>query len=314
MDSFDCLVIVGPTASGKTALSLEVAERLEGEIVSMDSRQVYRRMDVGTAKATPEERRRVEHHGLDLVDPAERFSAGAFVRYVRPMLSEIRGRGRTPVLVGGTGFFLRALTHPIFQEPPLDPERRARLHARFVAMDTEALHRWLRELDPEAADRLRDWGGRQRILRALEVPLLTGRSLGWWQRNSPAAEEPLRPLVFVLDLPRELLFARIDRRVAEMVEQGLLEEVRALAQSGYDEHTPGLRAHGYQEIVPYLRGEIPLETALDEVRRATRAYAKRQQTWFRTQLPESATRLDARRPTAELADEIVRGWREAEPA
>lgn len=307
----DALALVGTTASGKTALSLAVAERLDAEIVSMDSRQVYRGMDIGTAKASAEERGRVPHHLIDVVDPGERFSAAEFARRARQLVGEIRARGRVPMLVGGTGFFLRALTHPIFREPPLDPRRRAALNAFLEALPTPELQRWLAALDPSGAGRLRDWGGRQRLLRALELPLLTGHTLGWWHRHAPPEHPPLRPLVFVLERGREEVDAAIDARVDAMVGASLLDEVRALMRAGFDEDAPGMRAHGYQEVVPYLRGEIPLQQALDEVKQATRAYAKRQRTWFRTQLPEGAVRLDGTRPLAALADTIARSWHAA---
>jgi tRNA dimethylallyltransferase len=308
---YEALALVGPTASGKTGLSLQVARLLPVEIVSMDSRQVYRGMDVGTAKVTPAERAAVPHHGIDVADPDERFNAGRFARLAREWIAQIRGRGRIPMLVGGTGFFLRALTHPIFREPEMEPERRQRLAAALDALETEELHRWLERLDPPTAERLRNWGGRQRLLRALELPLLTGRPLSWWHLHSPPEAPPLRPLVFVLDVPREQVDAAIDARVNSMVEAGLLDEVRRLVDQGHGEHSPGLRAHGYQEILPHLRGEIPLEQAFEDVRRATRAYARRQVTWFRNQLPEDAVWLDGTSTRAELADEIAHCWTDA---
>jgi tRNA dimethylallyltransferase len=303
---YEALALVGSTASGKTGLSLEVARRLPVELISMDSRQVYRGMDVGTAKVTPEERAAVPHHGIDLADPSERFTAGRFARMAREWSREIRERDRIPFLVGGTGFFLRALTHPIFREPELDPERRAEVARELDALDTEELHRRLEALDPPTAERLRTWGGRQRLLRALELPMLTGKPMSWWHANAPPEAPPIHPLVFVLDVPRERVDAAIDARVSGMVEAGLLDEVRGLVAAGHGAHSPGLRAHGYQEILPYLRGEIPLEQALDEVRRATRAYSRRQRTWFRNQLPADAVWLDGTRPRAELAEEIAR--------
>jgi tRNA dimethylallyltransferase len=308
---YGALAIVGPTASGKTGVSLEVARRLPVEIISMDSRSVYRGMDIGTAKPTPEERAEVPHHGLDIADPGERFSAGQFARYARARMEEIRARGRIPLLVGGTGFFLRALTHPIFRQPEIEPARRAVLQAWLEALETEELHRWLRQLDPPTAERLRSWGGRQRLLRALELPLLTGRSLSWWHRNSPPEAPPVRVRVFVLEPPRGTVDAAIDGRVDRMVGAGLLDEVARLVAQGYDEHSPGMRAHGYQEVIPYLRGEIGLGAVLEAVRRATRAYARRQLTWFRGQLADDAVWLDATHPPAELAEGIVTGWNEA---
>lgn len=280
----------------------------------MDSRQVYRGMEIGTAKITAAERAEIPHHGIDLVDPAERFGAGEFARLARRWIAEIHARGRTPMLVGGTGFFLRALTHPIFREPELDRERRKRLFAALQGRHTAELLRWLDRLDPPVAERLHTWGGRQRMLRALELPLLTGRPLSWWHRHAPPAEEPLRPLVFVLDVPRQELDAAIDRRVDEMLEAGLLAEVRRLLDAGYDERSPGMRAHGYQEVLPHLRGEISLDEALDRVRRATRAYARRQLTWFRNQLPPGAVWLDATRPREELAEEVADRWTAAATA
>ena len=303
----DALAIVGPTGSGKTALSIEVARRLDGEVISMDSRAVYRGMDVGTAKPAVEERGGIPHWGIDVAEPSERFNAARWAAYAREKIAEIRARGRVPMLVGGTGFFLRALTHPIFQEPELDADRRARLHRWMERQSDQELHRWLAALDPESAGRLRGWGGRQRLLRSLEVPLLTGRTLPWWQRHSPPVDAPMPVLPFVLQVPREPLFAGINRRVTEMAEAGLLDEVRGLI-ARYGEDAPGLNAHGYAELIPYFRGERTLEEALDLVRKNTRDYTRRQLTWFRGQLPEGAVWLDATRPRAELADEIVRVW------
>lgn len=304
----EALAIVGPTATGKTALSVEVARRLGGEVVSMDSRAVYRGMDVGTAKPAPEERGEVPHHGIDLVEPDVRFSAGDFARYARVEIAEIRGRGRVPLLVGGTGFFLRALTHPIFREPEMDPVARARLLAELEPLDDAALLDRLRGADPPAAERLSTWGGRQRILRALEVALLTGKPLAWWHAHSPPEAPPVSVLPFVLEVPRDLLLQRVDDRVTEMAEAGLVEEVRRLVER-YGEDAPGLNAHGYAELIPCLRGERSLEEALELVRKNTRAYTKRQLTWFRRQLPEGAVWLDATRPREELAEEIVERWR-----
>jgi tRNA dimethylallyltransferase len=300
------VAIVGPTASGKTALSIELACRLGGEIVSMDSRQVYRGMDVGTAKATPAQRAMVPHFGLDLVDPGERFSAGEFERRARDWIAEIEARGHLPVLVGGTGFFLRALTHPIFSEPPVDHARREALRAWLARLDGEALHAWLARLDPAAGERLREWGGRQRLVRALEVPLLTGRTLAWWHRNTPAEAPPVDVSVFVLDLPRSRLDAAIDARVGAMVESGLIAEVAALLRSGFGEGQAGMNATGYAELIPALRTGAPIEPALVLVRKHTRAYARRQLTWFRHQLPADAVWLDGTRPQAELVEEIAR--------
>lgn len=272
----------------------------------MDSRQLYRGMDIGTAKASAKQRAAVPHHGLDLVDPGERFSAGRFARYARARIAEILARGRVPLLVGGTGFFLRALTNPIFRQPELEPERRARLQELLEHLTTPGLERWLAALDPSAAQRLQQGGGRQRLIRALEMPLLTGRSLSWWHANSPPEAEPLLPLVCVLEVPPAQLAAAIDERAAGMLGAGLVQEVQGLLASGIAPGEPGMNATGYIELVSYLAGERTLGEALDRIRANTRAYARRQRTWFRTQLPAGAIRLDATRPRAELAEEIVR--------
>jgi tRNA dimethylallyltransferase len=301
------LAIVGPTASGKTALSIAVARRLDGEIISMDSRSVFRGMDIGTAKPTPEEQGGIPHWGIDLAEPSERFNAARWADYARDKIADIRARGRVPMLVGGTGFFLRALTHPIFQEPELDADRRKRLHAWMDGQPDAELHRWVAALDPASGERLRTWGGRQRLMRALEVPLLTGRTLPWWHRNAPPVDAPVPVLPFVLDVPKERLYPAIDRRVTEMVEAGLVDEVRGLVER-YGEHAPGLNAHAYIELFPYFRGERTLDEALDLARKNTRDYTRRQLTWFRKQLPEAAVWLDATRPRAALVEEIVAGW------
>lgn len=304
----DGIAIVGPTASGKTPLSIAVAERIGGEIISMDSRQVYRGMDIGTAKATAEEVARIPHFGIDLIDPNQRYNAGRFASDARAWIDEIKARDHVPVLVGGTGFFLRALTHPMFEEPELDPQRKEAFKRYFAQFSREELLRWLRGLDEVAARRMLSEGGRQRLARAVEVALLTGIPLSRWhqgQQPPPA----MNFATFVLDLPRDVLYERINRRVEMMVDAGLVDEVRSLLAAGYDEHSPGLNATGYIELLPYLRGAIPLADATDAIKRHSRGYARRQITWFRHQLPPDAVRLDGTRPLQELADEITQRYR-----
>ena len=304
------LALTGPTTSGKTALGLALARRLGGEIVSMDSRQVYRGMDLGTDKVTAEERRGVPHFGLDLVDPDETYSAGRFARDVRRWIPDIEARGHVPLLVGGTGFFLKAVLEPIFRQPPLDPGRRHALRRHLDGLPVETLGRWVRRLDPERAE-LAVQGGRQRLSRTLEVALLTGRPLSWWHRAAPADGPAIPCLVVCLELPREELDRRIDARVSRMVERGFLDEVRGLLERGYGPDAPGMTGTGYREVAAALAGEMPLEAALDEMRRQTRRYARRQLTWFRNQLPADALRLDARGDRAELLERIEGAWRSA---
>lgn len=305
------LVITGPTASGKTELSISVARRLGGEIISMDSRQVYRGMDIGTAKASPEQRTAVPHHGLDLVDPGERFSAGRFARYARQTISEIRDRGKVPILVGGTGFFLRALTNPIFREPEMDPLRRQALQDYLDQLDTDLLLDWLGLLDPPLAARFTQSGGgagRQRLHRGIEIALLTGRPLSWWQKHGPPEAPPLLARVYVVSPPREQLYAAIDRRVGEMLDRGLLDEVRALRARGFSPSDPGMSATGYVELLPVLNGEASLQGAADRIRRNTRAYARRQLTWLRHQLPAGSIWLDTSAGRAGMVERIVEDW------
>ncbi len=285
------LAIVGPTASGKTSLSLDVGRALDGEVVSMDSRQIYRGMDIGTGKVTLRERALLPHHGLDLLDPDERYSAGRFARDARGWIRDIRGRSRVPLLVGGTGFFLRALTEPMFSEPSLEPDRLEALREHLNEMSADGLRRWAEALDPEGTGEGGE-GGKHRLTRKIEVALLTGRPLSWWHRVKEASEEPLEGVVVLLDLPRELLHRRINARVGRMVEEGLVKEVESLLEAGYGSEDPGMTGSGYREIVQYLRGEMGLEEATERIRTSHRQYARRQATWFRHQLPDHAVTLN----------------------
>ncbi len=291
------VAITGATASGKTDLSLALARLMPVEIVSMDSRQVYRGMDIGTDKVDRAGREAVPHHGLDLVDPHERYSAGRFARDARRWIVDIESRGSLPLLVGGTGFFLRSLMEPIFREPELDRERREVLRAWLGGRSAEELARMVRRLDPERAE-LAVQGGPQRMGRAIEVALLTGVPLSVWHREAPPDGEGVPGVVLVLDLPREEMDRRIDDRVGRMVDRGLVDEVRRLLDAGAADDAPGMTGTGYREISAFLRGETTLDGAMDEIRRQTRRYARRQVTWFRHQLPDSAVRIDATLPLA----------------
>ena len=296
-------VITGATATGKTAAAVALARLMDGEVISMDSRQVYAGMDIGTAKPTLAERRGVPHHGFDVVAPHERYSAGRFARDARQWIAEIRARNRTPILAGGTGFFLRALTEPLFEEPLMDTDRRERLKAWLAGWPVDELARWADALERagvmDAAP-----GDRQRLARRIEVALLTGRPLSQWQREA-AAREPGLPLrVFVLDVPVEILDERIDARVHDMIAAGLVEEVEALAARGMRAGAPGMSATGYSEILDHLAGGSTIEEAVARIQLATRQYARRQRTWLRGQLP-AAVRLDATRAPGEVAADII---------
>lgn len=301
------LALVGPTASGKTALSLVLAPLLDGEIISMDSRQVYRGLDIGTAKPGPWERATIPHRGLDLVDPWERYSAGRFGRDARRWIAEIRARGRTPILVGGTGFFLRALLTPIFREPELDPARREALRRALSGLSPRELGRWVGVLDP-ARREVAVAGGRQRMVRTLEVALLTGRPLSWWHRTAEPDGDPVPLAVVSLEAPAEWLASRIERRARAMVEEGLVEEVTRLLAAGVAPEAPGMSATGYRETLSHLRGEVDREGLVEAVALATRGYARRQRTWFRNQLPADTLRLDGTLPAEVLADRVRSFW------
>jgi tRNA dimethylallyltransferase len=298
-------VLVGPTAVGKTAVAVALAAHWPLEVISADSRQVYRRLDIGTAKPTRKERARVTHHGVDLVEPGERYSAGHFARDAVKWLEEIRGRRNLPVVVGGTGLYVRALSEGLFAEPPLDPAKRRSLDAWTARLEPIELLRWASRLDPGFRG-----GGRQRAARAIEVALLSGRPLSYWQQAA-RARGALDPWYIVLTAPRPVLHQRIARRADEMVRRGLIEEVAAVLAEGHDPRAPGFDGIGIREAVEYLHGERLRESVAEAIATGTRQYAKRQQTWFRHQLARTAVTLDATRAPEKLACEIAELWEKA---
>jgi len=305
-------VLVGPTAVGKTAVVAALAALVPLTVLSADARQVYRGLDVGTAKPDAELRRRVPHLGLDLIAPGERYSAGRFARDAAGWLAETRAAGRLPVVVGGTGFYIRALADGLFREPSLEPERRERLRAWTAALTVPELARWAGRLDRRYAG-----GGRQRAARAVEVALLTGRALSWWQREARETGV-MRPWYIHLTVPRETLHRRIAERVDRMLASGLVAEVERTLAAGVAATAPGLDGVGYREVVAVWHGRAPAAGLRDAIVIATRQYAKRQETWFRHQLrhqtsdvrhqnPEVWT-LDAGRDPGELAELIFERW------
>jgi tRNA dimethylallyltransferase len=301
------VVITGPTGSGKTELTVVVAEAIGGAIVSADSRQVYREMEIGTAKPSASLRARVRHFGLDLLEPNESYSAGRFARDAWKWIGQIERDGDVPIIAGGTGFFIRALLDPLGPEPALGGGRRDALRSFLSRLDPDELRRWLVRLDPDRASQLADEGGRQRLARSLEVTLLSGRPHSHWLQLPPPTAPLQDARIFCLELPRDELYRRIDARFERMMAAGLLEEVRHLVER-YGTDAPGLDSVGYAELARHLRGECSLEQAEAEAKRNTRRFAKRQLTWFRHQLPEDAIRLDAMRPVAELADAVATAW------
>ena len=306
-------VLVGPTAVGKTAVAAAWAEREPVTVISADARQVYRNLDIGTAKPDRELLARVPTLGLDLILPGERYSAGRFARDAAEWLDQIQADGRQPVVVGGTGLYVRALTDGLFQQPPLDPARRARLRAWTEGVPAAQLAHWAARLDRRYAG-----GGRQRAARAVEIALLTGRGLTWWQEHARASGA-MRPWYIHLTLPRAALRRRIAERVDAMLAAGLVAEVRRALTAGAPRSGPGLDGVGYPEVVAMLEGRLPESGLREAIFIATRRYAKRQETWFRHQLrgereAGSGTvdvwTLDASEPPQDLADQVVARWRE----
>ena len=295
-------VIVGATAVGKTAVALALSAHWPLEVISADSRQVYRRLDIGTAKATPKERARVAHHGLDVVEPGTRYSAGRFAHDAAGWIAAVRDRARLPVVVGGTGLYVRALAEGLFREPELDPARRRSLDAFAARLEPLELLRWAGRLDPGFRG-----GGRQRAARAIEVALLTGHPLTHWQEAARSGGA-IRPWYVALTLPRPVLHQRIARRAEEMVRRGVIEEVAAVLAEGHPPAAPGLDGIGIREAVEYLHGRRARESVAEAIAVSTRQYAKRQETWFRHQLAGDVVSLDATRPPEKLAAEIARLW------
>jgi len=276
----DCLFVVGPTAAGKSAVGLALAELIGGEIISLDSMAIYRGMDIGTAKPTQEERQRVPHHLIDIIDPWDDYSVARYLSDAARCLEQIRQRGKVPVFVGGTPMYLKAVLRGLFEGPEADWDFRQ--HWRLLAEGNPPgfLHAELTKIDPVSAAKLHphDW---RRLIRALEVYHKTGRPLSQWQLQFEAPRQEAMGRVVVLDWPRDVLYRRIDARVDAMFEQGLVAEVRRLAS-----HPKGLgrtarQALGYREVLEYLSGTTDLKQTIELVKTRTRQFAKRQLTWFR---------------------------------
>ena len=277
---YPAIAIVGATASGKTALATALSERFRGEIVSCDALQVYRGMDIGTAKPSREEQERIPHHMLDLRDPQDDFSAGDYMRLGRGVLRGIRERGRIPILAGGTGFYLRALIDGLFQGPGRSEELRRRLGGIVARRGPESIHRALQRIDPEGAARITP-ADAERNIRAYEVFLLTGRPMSWWQSRPKDRLIGFRWLKLGIQWPRPDLYARIDHRVEGMIRSGFVAEVQAL-MAAHSRNSHAFKAIGYRQIADYLEGKWNLEQAVSDIQRESRRYAKRQITWFRT--------------------------------
>ncbi len=272
------VTIVGPTAAGKTALSIELAGRLDGEIVSADSRQIYRYMDIGTAKATPEERARIPHHLIDVVDPDQVLTLAEYQALAYRAIEEIAARGKLPLLVGGTGQYVAAVVDGWrIPEVAPQPELRAELERVADERGSEALHGRLAELDPVAAAKI-DHRNVRRVIRALEVCLTTGQPISELQRKTPP---PYRVTQIGVTRERAALYERIDRRVDAMVAAGLVDEVAGLVARGYGWELPAMSGLGYRQIGQYFDGEVSLDEAIGLIKRGTRRFTQQQYNWFR---------------------------------
>ena len=298
MDDADVRVIVGPTAAGKSAIAMALAARDRSVIISADSRQIYRGFDIGTAKPTVAERSTTEHRGIDVVDPTQRYSAAAWADLASISIEEARIAGSFPLVVGGTGLYLRALFEGLFEEPPLDAARRRALSRSLDAFDTFELRRWTNELDPA-----RSHLGRTQLLRSIEIALLTGRRLTELHREN-VRRPRWRPRYLLVD-PGPALAERIAFRIDHMLDHGWPEEVQRLMIT-VSEDAPAWNATGYDVVRDLVAGSISRDTARERILIATRQYAKRQRTWFRHQLP--ANRVTTVNPLSSDVDELVTRW------
>jgi tRNA dimethylallyltransferase len=280
-ESKPIFAIVGPTASGKSALGIELALHIKGEIINCDSVQVYERIQIATAKVPPEERQGIAHHLIDFVSPKINYSAGDWAREALKTIREVEARGKVPILVGGTGLYLRALRNPFFESPQTDEALRARLNLIRTRRGSEHLHRLLRRIDPQSAGELypRDW---PRIQRAIEVRLQTGKAMSTQKVHRPDPQPSIQHMrIVVLNPPRHELYERINKRTEAHFAAGLVNEVEKLLAEGVPANSTALGAHGYRRVVEYLEGKRDLPSAVEQTKLDVRHYAKRQLTWFR---------------------------------
>ena len=275
------IILTGPTAVGKTALSIRLAKALGGKIISADSMQVYRHMDIGSAKVTREEMDGVPHHLIDVLEPEEEFNVVVFQQLAKKAMEDIYSRNKIPIVAGGTGFYIQALLYDIdFKENEEGGKIRAELEALAAVRGEAYVHAMLREIDPESADQIHQ-NNIKRVIRAIEYYRQTGEKMSDHNRIQREKESPYHFLYYVLTTDRELLYRRIDRRVDQMLEDGLVEEVRALKERGCHRGQTSMQGLGYKEILDYLNGDCTLEEAVYVLKRDTRHFAKRQLTWFK---------------------------------
>ena len=274
------ICLLGPTAVGKTEIAIQLAQRLNAEIISVDSRQIYRQMDIGTAKPTPEEKQAARHHLIDCVDISEPFSVADYQSLADTAIADIQNRGKRVLLVGGAGLYFRVIVDGLFKGPGADPALRKRLEIEAAQFGVDALHDRLRVCDPESADRIHP-NNIVRVIRALEVYELTGTPMSELQQQWHPEKQRYPFIAFGLTMPRALLYRRIEQRVDVMLANGLIAEVESLLAAGYGRDTIALRSFGYKELIAYLDGDCTYLEAISQLQQNTRRFAKRQLTWFR---------------------------------
>lgn len=298
------LAVVGPTASGKSALAIELARRFDGEIICCDSMQIYRQMDIGTAKPSEEELSLAAHHLFDFVDPMKSFSCADYIPLAKQVVEDVLSRGKMPIFCGGTGLYLdRFLSGAEFEETAVDEELRREMNEFALQYGNEALHDKLKEIDPKAAAEIHP-NNVKRVIRALEIYKTSGRTKSEIDLESKSFEGEYRAIQIGLKYEdREILYGRINSRVDKMIHEGLIEETRSLLESGvFEKNATAAQAIGYKELLTYIRGEKTLIDAIEDLKTATRRYAKRQMTWFNAH-GEVEWLIADRRPLLELADE-----------
>ena len=307
--SKELVIIAGPTAAGKSAVSIALAKRIGGEVISADSMQVYHKMDIGSAKLCPDEMQGIRHHLIDILEPTGDFNVSVFRDKAETAVKDIQGRGALPIICGGTGFYIQALLYGIdFAEGETDATLRGSLEKEAEAIGTEAMEERLRGFDPVSADIYH--GNLKRIIRAIEYHELTGRLM-----SDKNAEERLREPVydaayFVLTMPRDMLYEKIDKRVDLMMEQGLVEEVKSLIDMGVTRNMTSMQGLGYRQIYDHLNGEYDLDTAVSEIKKQTRHFAKRQITWFKREKNVTwidVTKYNTADEIAEYMAEVING-------
>ncbi len=305
------LAIVGPTASGKTKLSIIVAEKINGEIISADSRQIYKYMDIGTAKPSKEYREKIKHYFIDELNPDEEFNAGVFGKRGREIIEDIFSRGKVPIIVGGSGLYIKMLIDGFFEGPGADWELREILYDKAKKLGVDILYEELKRVDPESAQKIHP-NNLKRVIRALEIYYLTGKPISQLQKESKPKIN-FQTVQIGLNWDRKKLYNRIEERVDQMIRDGLIEEVKHLRELGYDKNLNALQTVGYKEVFDYLDGLITHDQMIYLIKRNSRRYAKRQLTWFRQDKRIIWVDVDENTDFNELADRVIDIFRSTKP-